>query len=459
MTIKRQWILVLVIAAILSVVINSVILSSLINRYFVNYSTENYKKHLSQITEFSRQAILKNNYSKQQLAMELETQMSDPITRIRLYDAAGNILADVDYNAGNMMNSMMKNKMMNRMMSSITEETDSVQISNAGVSIGKLTVTRYDSIRNSIGTKMFNAALIGNSIFSFAIVLIFVLIIGVFLGRKMSKDLADTAELATNIDLGNEMDVKLSHVREIRIIQQSLKTLKSRLKLKQTSRKKLIDELVHQSRTPLTILKTHLEGVEDGIISMSSDEIKICEDQIDNLAVIITNMSRMIDAGNDIDSIKVEEFELNQLIRQIIGGLKVQFDKKQIALFVTSNQRVNLETDKYKLSQCIYNLLTNAYKFTDSNGKVQVGYKKADEEIMITIQDSGTGISVEDKKHLFDAYFRGTNSNNISGEGIGLYVVKENLRKIDGTISVESELGKGSKFIIKIPCKISSIQA
>lgn len=391
--------------------------------------------------------------------MELETQMSDPITRIRLYDAAGNILADVDNNAGNMMNSMMKNKMMNRMMSSVSEETDSVQISDAGVSIGKLTVTRYDSIRNSIGTKMFNAALIGNSLFSFAIVLIFVLIIGVLLGRKMSKDLADTAELATNIDLGNERDVKLSHVREIRIIQQSLKTLKSRLKLKQTSRKKLIDELVHQSRTPLTILKTHLEGVEDGIISMSADEIKICEDQIDSLAVIITNMSRMIDAGNDIDSIKVEEFELNQLIRQIIGGLKVQFDKKQVALFVTSNQRVNLETDKYKLSQCIYNLLTNAYKFTDSNGKVQVGYNKADEEIMITIQDSGTGISAEDKKHLFDAYFRGTNSNNISGEGIGLYVVKENLRKIDGTISVESELGKGSRFIIKIPCKISSIQA
>lgn len=458
MTIKRQWIIVLVIAASLSVVINSVILSSLINRYFVNYSTENYKKHLSEITEFSKQTILKNNYSKQQLAMELETQMSDPIIRIRLYDAAGNILADVDNNAGNMMNSMMKNKMMNRRMSSIAEETDSVQISDDGVSIGKLTVTRYDSIRNSMGTKMFNAALIGNSLFSFAIVLIFALIIGVFLGRKMSKDLADTAELATNIDLGNEMNVKLSKVREIRIIQQSLKTLKSRLKLKQTSRKKLIDELVHQSRTPLTILKTHLEGVEDGVISMSADEIKICENQIDSLAAIITNMSRMIDAGNDIDSIRVEEFELDQLIRQIIGGLKVQFDKKQIALSVTSNQRVNLETDKYKLSQCIYNLLTNAYKFTDKSGKVQVDYKKAGEEIMITIQDSGTGISVEDKKHLFDAYFRGTNSNNISGEGIGLYVVKENLRKIDGTISVESELGEGSRFIIKIPCKINNMQ-
>ena len=73
------------------------------------------------------------------------------------------------------------------------------------------------------------------------------------------------------------------------------------------------------------------------------------------------------------------------------------------------------------------------------------------EELTIEIEDTGSGIAEEDKRRLFDAYFRGKNSNNTIGEGIGLYVVKENLNKINGKINVESELGKGSKFIIKIP--------
>lgn len=458
MTLKRQWMLVLIISAIISVGINSYILSLLINRYFVNYTTENYDKHFAQIVEFSKKALIEKNYSNQQIAVQLEAHLNDPIIRIKLYDADGQLLANVS-NEANQMSVMMKSRMMNGMMNSMmgspSEEVDSAEIADSGVSLGKLNITRYSSVGNSLATRMFKTALIGNSIFSFGLVLIFVIIVGAIVSKKMSKDLMNTASLALNMDLGNQMNIKLSKVREIRTIQQSLEMLQSRLKLKQTSRKRLVDELVHQARTPLTILKTHLEGFEDGMISMTSEEIKTCEAQIENITSIINNMSRMLDAEKVIDSVKLEEFELSQLLKQIIGGMKIQFDKKQIDLSLSSHQRVILKTDKYKLSQCIYNILTNSYKFTEPNGKVSIAYEAVGEELTIEIEDSGSGIGDEDKKHLFDAYFRGSNSNNISGEGIGLYVVKENLNKINGTISVESELGKGSKFIIKIPRTIN----
>ena len=184
---------------------------------------------------------------------------------------------------------------------------------------------------------------------------------------------------------------------------------------------------------------------------MTPEEIKICEVQIEDITSIIANMSSMLDAEKETDSVKLDEFEFNQLLKQIIGGLKAQFNKKQIDLFLASHQKVELKTDKYKLSQCIYNILTNAYKFTDPNGKVSIAYEVVGEQLVIHIEDTGTGIGDEDKKHLFDAYYRGVNANNIPGEGIGLYVVKENLNKMNGEISVESEIGKGSKFIVKIP--------
>lgn len=455
MTIKRQWMLVLIISVIISIAINSLVFGSLINKYFVDYTTVNYNNHFNQIVEFSRKALIEKNFTSQQLEVQLEAHLSDPIIRIKLYDANGQLQADVSSETGRTMG-MMGKGMMNRMMGAQSYETDSAELTDTGAVIGRINITRYSSFGNSMATRMFKTALLRNSILSFFMVLIFVFIVGAWISKKMSRDLMNTASLALNIDLGNKTNIKPSKVREIRIIQQSLETLQSRLKLKQTSRKRLLDELVHQTRTPLTILKTHLEGFEDGIISMTSEEIKTCEAQIENITSIISNMSGMLDAEKDIDSIKPMEFELSQLLRQILGGLKVQFDKKNINLSLLTNQKIVVKSDKYKLSQCIYNIITNAYKFTDPNGYVSVAYKTEGEEVSIVIEDSGKGITEDDMKHLFEAYFRGSNSNNISGEGIGLYVVKENLDKINGAISVESEHGKGSRFIIKFPKTIEN---
>lgn len=449
MTVKRQWMLVLILSGALSVAVNSIVLSTLINNYFINYSTENYNRNVSQLVVFSEKTLIETGYSEQQIKMQLETYLSDPIKRIRLYDTNGNLLAGVG-SEGHQMVGMMRNKMMNRMMGNASEEVDSFEIMNDGVAIGQLNITRYSSIGNSLETRKFAVSLIGSSFLSFGIVFVLIFIIGIFISKKMSKDLRLTAQQAIDIDLGNQNNILKSHVEEIRIIQQSLETLQTRLKLKQTSRKKLVDELIHQTRTPLTILKTHLEGFEDGIIRFTPEEIRICEAQIENITAIITNMSGMIDAEKDIDAVKIEQVELNRLLKQIAGGLKVQFDRKTVELELLSHQKVFLKTDKYKLSQVIYNILTNAYKFTNSNGRVTVEYKQAEDELIIIIQDTGSGITEEERLRIFDAYYRGKNSAHTSGEGIGLYVAKENLKKINGKIDVESKPGVGSKFIINI---------
>lgn len=451
MTIRKQWLGVLILIAIISVVINSLVLISLTNRYFVEYAEKNYEKHFDQIVAYTKINLTEGNYLSEQLAIQLETHLNDPITRIKLYDATGQLLVDVssetDMRAG-----MMRNKMMSRMMGAPSEEVDHAKIyDETGILIGQLNITRYSSVENSLATRMFNSALLSNSLISIGLVLILALITGLRVSKKMSRDLINTASFAQKIDLGNEVDMEISKVREIRIIQQSLDTLQTKLKVKQKSRKKLIDELVHQARTPLTILKTHLEGFEDGLINMSSKEIEICENQIDNITSIIENMSYMIDAEKNIESVKIEEFEFNQLIKQIISGLKVQFEKKNINLLLLSSQKIYLETDKYKLSQSIYNILTNAYKFTEPQGKVSISYKKSGDKLFITIEDNGIGISSDDQKRVFDAYYRGHGTSSVSGEGIGLYVVKENLKKIEGIVSVDSEVGKGSQFSIQIP--------
>ncbi|HML67395.1 MAG TPA: HAMP domain-containing sensor histidine kinase [Clostridia bacterium] len=450
MTIKRQWMLVLVISVALSVIVNSLVLSVRINRYFIDYSTENYEAHVTQVVEFSTEALSANEYTSQQLEMQLTSHLSDPITRIRLYRTDGVLLADISAVDRPMMG-MMRNEMAERMLSTTAEEVDSIDIQKDGNLIGKLMITRYSSIGNSIGTQRFSLSLITNSLLSFGIVFALTFVLGYFISKRMSKDLMLTAQQAVDIDLGRESRTPQSNVLEIKTIQQSLVALQSRLMLKQTSRKKLIDELVHQTRTPLTILRTHLEGFQDGVIQFTPDEVKTCEAQIENLSSIITNMSGLIDAEKEIDHTHIIAVDISGLIRQIVAGLKAQFDKKSLALHVQSHQKIMVQTDPYQLSQAIYNLLTNAYKFTESGGTVTVSYQMAGAELMITVQDTGVGIALEDQPRVFDAYYRGSNSLNIVGDGIGLYIVKENLLKIGGSIELESTQGTGSIFTIKIP--------
>ncbi len=450
MTIRRQWMLVLVLSAALSVVINSFVLSTLINRYFVDYASENYKEHVSQLVEFSTKALSEDDYTQQQLEMQLESHLSDPINRIRLYHADGELLADVGGTDFQMMG-MMRSGMMNRMMGSAAEEVDSIDIVSDGTVIGKLNITRYSSIGNSLGTRKFMLSLIGNSALSFGIVLVLMVILGLFVSKRMSRDLTLTAQQAVDVDLGRESRTPQSRVKEIKTIQQSLETLRSRLKLKQTSRKKLVDELVHQTRTPLTILRTHLEGFQDGIIQFTPEEIKTCEAQIEHLSSIITNLSGLIDAEKEISALNIAPVEVSGLIRQIVGGLKAQFEKKSIGLQVTGPQKTVVQTDLYLLSQAVYNVLTNAYKFTEPGGKVAIDYRLEGDELVIGMQDTGAGIAKEDQARVFEAYYRGKNSLNTEGEGIGLYIVRENLHKIGGSIGLESNPGAGSRFTIRIP--------
>ncbi|GAA0070990.1 hypothetical protein UT300003_25140 [Clostridium sardiniense] len=227
-------------------------------------------------------------------------------------------------------------------------------------------IVKNASIDGSSTINIFKKTLVMNSLIVSAIVIFLAIIISLYISKKTVDDLKKTEELAQNINLGNDTNIKLSSIKEIRFIQVSLQELSSKLKLKQKGRKKLLDEMIHQTRTPLTILKSHVEAYEDGILELNSSECNILEEQIDNVTSIISNMSEMIEGEKDLE-------------------------------------------------------------------------------------DTGIGIKKEDLKRIFEAYYRGVNTNKIKGQGIGLYVAYENIEAIKGKIEVESKYGIGTKFIIMLP--------
>lgn len=452
MTIRKKWILTLGLIAVISIVVNSLVLSILTSRYFNSYLDENYEQTCKEIVKYLSKELSTGNYSESQISVELEAYLGDSITQIKVYDNSGSLITEAtdDTQSSSGHGTGMMHGMMNG-MSSRYDVVDALHIIGDNENLGEVYITRYSTSGNSYAATMFQNSLFRNSLISVGIVMILVFILGLFMSKKVSRDLVQTADMAQNIEVGEENQIRYSRTKEIRIIQQSLESLESRLKLKQKARKTLVDEMVHQTRTPLTILKMHLEGIEDGVINMKSEEFKVCENQIDNLSDIITNISSLIDAGTNENMVVLEEIELYQFMNQIVNGMKAQFQKKDIDFRLLATEKIQVKTDKYRLGQSIYNILTNAYKFTPSGGTVSLNYYREIDTIKIEIADSGCGIKEEDQLKIFDAYYKKSKDTGDAGDGIGLYVAKENMESLSGRIEVQSKEGKGSKFVLMFP--------
>ena len=451
MSIRKLWLIVLILVATLSIAINALILTSLTDRYFKTYLSETYDEHIDQMITYVVGSLKEETISLRQMAIELESHLDDPIVKIKLYGPQGVLLVQVedrDYDRKD----MGRMGMMDFMFRIGEEEVDSFDIIDNGVLLGKLNITKQSSAESSVIAMMFKSRLFINSLISTGFAIVITLLVGAYISKRMSKDLTDTAQLASNIQIGNPLENKPSSIKEINQIQNSLHDLNTRLKIKQKSRKTMVDQLVHQTKTPLTILKSHVEAIEDGVIQISKEELAIFQDQIDHLNNILSNMSTMIDAEKESEILTLETVDIHQLLNQIILGLRSQFDKKGIELKLISTTKVKLMTDPYKLSQVLYNLLTNAYKYTEK-GKVEISVKEDKDTLNISISDTGIGIEPTEISNIFNAYYRGASVTKIPGEGIGLYVVKENLNQLNATIDVQSTLGKGSTFTIKMPLR------
>jgi two-component system, OmpR family, sensor histidine kinase BaeS len=451
MSIRKLWLIVLILVATLSIAINALILTSLTDRYFKTYLSETYDEHIDQMITYVVGSLKEETISLRQMAIELESHLDEPIVKIKLYGPQGVLLVQVedrDYDRKD----MGRMGMMDFMFRIGEEEVDSFDIMDNGVLLGKLNITKQSSAESSVIAMMFKSRLFINSLISTGFAIVITLLVGAYISKRMSRDLTDTAQFASNIQIGNPLENKPSSIKEINQIQNSLHDLNTRLKIKQKSRKTMVDQLVHQTKTPLTILKSHVEAIEDGVIQISKEELTIFQDQIDHLNNILSNMSTMIDAEKESEILTLETVDIHQLLNQIILGLRSQFDKKGIELKLISTTKVKLMTDPYKLSQVIYNLLTNAYKYTEK-GRVEISVKEDKDTLSISISDTGIGIEPTEISNIFNAYYRGASVTKIPGEGIGLYVVKENLNQLNATIDVQSTLGKGSTFTIKLPLR------
>ncbi|MBU0701274.1 CHASE2 domain-containing protein [bacterium] len=224
----------------------------------------------------------------------------------------------------------------------------------------------------------------------------------------------------------------------------------------------LMSMVAHDFRTPLTVVKGYTALMLDG------DTGAINETQQEFLKTIDESADRLLDLINDfLDVTKIEsgnieikyiEFDLKELIVSVVKEFSEISRKKNISLQMNihmQDELLQIEADRDRIRQVLDNLIGNAIKYTQENGCVFIeAMEFENKNIMVSIRDTGIGISVEEQKKVFDKFFRTSIGQQFSaGTGLGLSIVKSIIEKHNGSIIVESELGKGSTFTLCLPKK------
>ena len=215
----------------------------------------------------------------------------------------------------------------------------------------------------------------------------------------------------------------------------------------------------HQLRTPLSAIKTYSHMLVDGYMGdvtlaqkKSLRTIIGATNRMNELISTLLNITR-IESGTII--INSRTLRVNRAAEEVIKELSMAASEKNIDLSLTLSGKLacSVKTDNLILKEIITNLVSNAIKYTDEGGAVDITVKGRIKDVMVTIADNGWGIPKDSHDQVFSKFFRAQNTvkRETTGTGLGLYLVKGLLERLEGKIWFESEEGQGTKFYFTLP--------
>lgn len=219
-----------------------------------------------------------------------------------------------------------------------------------------------------------------------------------------------------------------------------------------------ISNMTHELKTPISTISLACEALEDKSINLSAEiqqsYLGMIRSENNRLGMLVDKVLRntVLDKGEL--KLKPEPMDLNEMVKSSLSHFDLQVRKRGGNIKTDLNKDLPaVNVDPVHIGNVISNLIDNAIKYSNEKPKIKISTYQKDSEVILEVKDQGIGISLENQKNIFGKFFRVPTGNihNVKGFGLGLSYVKSVIEKTEGTISVKSELKKGSTFTIKIP--------
>ncbi|MBR6133588.1 MAG: HAMP domain-containing histidine kinase [Bacilli bacterium] len=308
--------------------------------------------------------------------------------------------------------------------------------------------------KNEYYYHMFN---ILDIIFILIVILLFVIVI-LNNDLKKSKSIKDITNLIEEINKKNyKLDIDNNSESDLSILKNEIyKTtimLKSEAENSLNDKKNLkisLEDISHQLKTPLTSILIMLDNILDDPDmdnKVREDFIRDIKREVVNINFLVQNILKL--SKMDANAIKFinREFYLLDMVNESIRNISVLSDLKNVKINVNGDKNIKFKCDDKWNVEAITNILKNCLEYSNNDSKIDINMSENNVYVELSIRDYGCGISKKDIKHIFERFYKGSNSSNES-VGIGLALAKSIVEKSNGNISVESSK-EGSKFILK----------
>jgi len=294
-----------------------------------------------------------------------------------------------------------------------------------------------------------------------------IIVIGIFNGvifsvnKYISSVLEKLTELINTIIDGNEEeafsalnDDLLSKLQnQTTKLTGILKSQNNILTKEKTEIQSLISDLSHQLKTPFTNLRMYCEFLKNN--DMSNEErnefVSIINNQLEKFDFLMESMIKISRLESGIILLQPKKCSLDDICLDAIKQAYVKANSKNIEIDFKSKEDIILVMDSKWTKEAVFNIIDNGVKYTKPYGKIVITVKRFEMFAMIEIIDTGIGIKKEEINNIFKRFYRGENSENEEGVGIGLYLSRKIISMQKGFIKLKSEENKGSNFSIMLP--------
>jgi len=274
------------------------------------------------------------------------------------------------------------------------------------------------------------------------------------LGQKLGQQTYSSEDRELLSSLASQMAMALENAR----LYDSEKTMRMELEKLDEQKTEFLHSVAHELKTPLTAVISSSEILSED----SPTSHRLREKLITNIRTSAESMNRRVTELLDLAQMQIGKLvveptslEMGRAITEMASQLEVLFEKKKQTLTLEIPDSLpEANVDRVKLEQVLFNLLSNAHKFSPSGSDIILRIREVDRKIIVEVEDSAPVVTEEEKEKLFDPYYRGGDSDmrkRLPGIGLGLAISKKLVELHGGEIWVKSKPGKGNTFAFSLP--------
>lgn len=279
-------------------------------------------------------------------------------------------------------------------------------------------------------------------------------VIGRMSFRRVGRPMVNILNAIDAVSRG-DLSVRLDESRHgpFSTVMRSFNRMTTELDRAEQQRRNMTADIAHELRNPLHVIQGNLEGMLDKVYEPTPENISATLEETRLLARLVNDLQTLSLAESGQLPLNRTSFMVEDLLADVVTSFSVYASEQGVELTSSAAAGLQLSADYDRLDQVCSNLVSNALRYTHSGGSIQLQAEQHDDLVSFTVQDTGDGIPVEDLPYIFDRFWKGDRARKRdgTGSGLGLAIANQLVRAHGGSISVESQVGGGTTFTVKLP--------